>query len=105
MIERDGKKYCQSRIASGRVGDDEDVWEKVHDGVDTLFCSFCGSIHPDAVPEFIKDGCKLENSDKPFKLDLIGPGDSWRIKLYSWHLTRKQSGAISSAMNKANSQG
>ncbi len=71
-----------------------DTWE--YTGADRT-CSFCGSIHPDDFEAFLNrvineddDRCRIEISDKPYKIYLDRPEISnageGAIKFYKWHI-------------------
>lgn len=87
---------CQSYEREGRGRFDEPVWEKRGDD---RCCSYCGSMHPDDVREFLKTVDHIENmvveTTKRYKFYINRKGvvnaSQGGIKFYTWHLQEHNS--------------
>lgn len=89
---------CPRRIESvgpWEQGEDLDQWdirEQMHKGLRARHCSFCGSLHPDDFMRLIKEGWKVEPTDKSYKAYLGSSGDDrpMQTKFYYQHLSEDQ---------------
>lgn len=79
-------------------GDNIDGWEEREKGL--LFCSFCGSLHPDSVIKLLKDyGLRIiEPSTKNYKFYLNVKGKTY--KYYRQHDTELFSKQMTELLNK-----
>lgn len=80
---------------------DKDFWREDHT------CSFCGSLEPDYAIQLIKQGFKVDRTDKNYKIYLNSPdgkGNSllphgqsmWKV--YIMHFSREKIDALNKAL-------
>lgn len=89
---------CPLRIpGSIKDGDGEqpDRWEIREKSIDKnkdLFCSHCGSLHPDRFLFLVENGCSIIPTDKSYKAILVN-NNEW-YKFYFSHMAPEQAGIL-----------